>query len=345
MGSVTLNWETASAQLLTSLKEVWADDGFSNVTLVFEDESFIQTNRTLLAAISPVMRNFLKMNAAPNCHILMFGIESSMVRALLDFIFTEEICIQQEKLELFFSTATKLKVDGFMERENTEKQQSEIKPAMDWTKVELMQEVIPTLDELYRELRDMDSLKEEVPLLNSVDQLNTFQPDRVDSIANQKNDGRIKRKVEVDEIIVKENKGISCIACKTMEVLDHDKFLTLEELHQHEKEVHSRDRSAIYNCEQCGQEFFKLVNFNQHKRKEHPEKPNYGRISCDVCGRSFKTKASMEKHKDFSHPVPGKVFKCKMPNCKKESMTKNASNVHYYQSHSERQRKEFEGKL
>ena len=127
--------------------------------------------------------------------------------------------------------------------------------------------LIPTIDDLNTSVftpvefeRDMDSLKEEVPLLNSVDQLNTFQPDRVDSIANQKNDGRIKRKVEVDEIIVKENKGISCIACKTMEVLDHDKFLTLEELHQHEKEAHSRDRSAIYNCEQCGQEFFKLVN-------------------------------------------------------------------------------------
>jgi len=358
MGSVTLNWETASAQLLTSLKEVWADNGFSNVTLVFEDESSIQTNRTLLAAVSPVMRNFLKMNAAPNCQIMMFGIESSLVKALLDFIFTEEISIEQEKLELFFSTASKLKVDGFMEigngNANTEKQQTEIKPGMDWTKVELMQEVIPTMNELNTtdytplefERADIHSLKEEVPLLCSVDPLNTVHPDKVDSIANQKNDGRIKRKVEVDEIIVKKDKGISCIACKTMEVLDHDKFLTLEELHQHEKEVHSRkDRSGIYNCEQCGQEFFKLVNFNQHKRKMHPENPNDGRISCNVCGRSFKTKASMEKHKDFSHPVPGKVFKCKMPNCKKESMTKNASNVHYYQSHSERQRKEFEGKL
>ena len=119
MATVKLNWDTASAQLLTSLKEVWADDGFSNVTLVFEDESCIKTNRTLLAAVSPVMRHFLKMNTATNCQILMFGMESSMVRALLDFIFTEEICIEQEKLELFCSTASKLKVDGFIERDGT----------------------------------------------------------------------------------------------------------------------------------------------------------------------------------------------------------------------------------
>ena len=353
MATVKLNWDTASAQLLTSLKEVWADDGFSNVTLVFEDESCIKTNRTLLAAVSPVMRHFLKMNTATSCQILMFGMESSMVRALLDFIFTEEICIEQEKLELFCSTASKLKVDGFMERGDTEKQQIEVKPEVNLTKVELMPaEVIPTMDDLSAPVftpvefeRDMDSLKEEFLLLSSVDQLNTFQPDEVDNKADQKNDGRVKRKVQMDEIIVKKNKGISCMNCKTMNVLDHDKFLTLEELHQHQKEVHCRDKSAIYNCEQCGQEFFKMVNFNQHKRKEHPENPNNGRISCDICGRSFKTQSSMEKHRDYSHPVPGKVFKCKMPNCKKESMTKNASNVHYYQSHSERQRKEFEGKL
>ena len=123
MSTVKLNWDTASAQLLTNLKEVWTDHGFSNVTLAFEDESSIQTNRTLLAAISPVMKHFLKLNKASDCQILMLGIESSMVRALLDFIFTEEICMDQEKLELFFETASKLKVDGFTERGMTKNYQ------------------------------------------------------------------------------------------------------------------------------------------------------------------------------------------------------------------------------
>ena len=115
MSTVKLNWDTASAQMLTSVKEIWADEGFANVTLAFEDESVIHTNRTLLAAISPVMRSFLKDKNTRNSKILMFGMESSIVTALLDFIFREEIFLEQDKLDLFFSTASKLKINGFME--------------------------------------------------------------------------------------------------------------------------------------------------------------------------------------------------------------------------------------
>ena len=351
MSTVKLNWDTASAQLLTNLKEVWTDHGFSNVTLAFEDESSIQTNRTLLAAVSPVMKHFLKLNKTSDCQILMLGIESSMVRALLDFIFTEEICMDQEKLKLFFETASKLKVDGFTERGMTKNYQVD-----QWKscKDESKQEIPETMDEFNTsDLITTDSIcsstSKELQLLHNIEgNLGTTpHPDDEEFIAKQRGKERKRKntKLELVEETVHENKGISCFYCKAMNILDHDKFLTVEDLHQHEKEVHMRDNSAIYNCEQCGKEFYKLVYFNQHKRKEHPKNQIVGQVSCDVCGRSFKTRASMERHRDYSHPVPGKVFKCKMPNCKKESLTKNASSVHYYQSHGERERKEFEGKL
>ena len=134
MSTVKLNWDTASAQMLTSLKEIWADEGFLNITLAFEDESVIHTNRTLLAAISPVMRSFLKGDNTPNSKLLMFGMESSMVRALLDFIFIEEICIEQEKLDLFFRTASKLKVNGFMEGKSNKKQHCDVVSELDLIK-------------------------------------------------------------------------------------------------------------------------------------------------------------------------------------------------------------------
>ena len=354
MNTVKLNWESASAHLLTSLKEVWSDDGFSNVTLAFEDESFFQTNRTLLAAVSPVMRQFLKMNTAPNCQILMFGLESSMVRALLDFIFTEEICIEQDKLERFFATASKLKVDGFMESAGlAEQNQMKVNDTPqediphDFKVEESKPELLSTLDEINSS--DIFPFENPCTLKELPRQVVGEAPNEGENFAMQKIAGSIERKTTrlemMDEEAVNENKGFSCFHCRAMEIVDHDKFQTMDDLHQHEKEVHMKDKSALYNCEQCGKEFYKLVYFNQHKRKEHPENPTVGKVCCDVCGRSFKTKASMEKHRDYSHPVPGKVFNCRMPNCKKVSLTKNASSVHYYQGHSEKQRKEFEGKL
>ena len=352
MNTVKLNWASASAQLLTSLKEVWTDDGFSNVTLAFEDESFIQTNRTLLAAVSPVMKQFLKMNSAPNCQILMFGLESSMVRALLDFIFTEEICIEQDKLEMFFGTASKLKVDGFMESAGlAEQYQSKVNDTLqeDINNELKVEESKPELLSKLNELNSSDiftfedtSTPKELPLQVVGEDLNEGENLAKQKIAGNRKSTRLEM---MDEETVNENKGISCFLCRAMDIVDHDKFQTMDDLHQHEKEMHMKDKSALYNCEHCGKEFYKLVNFNQHKRKEHPENPTAGKVCCDVCGKSFKTKTSMERHRDYSHPVPGKVFNCKMPNCKKVSLTKNASSVHYYQGHSERQRKEFEGKL
>ena len=369
MSKVKLNWQTASAQLLISLKEIWANDCFSNVTLTFEDGTVIQSNRTLLAALSPVMRNILEGKDSQNSKILMFGIDPSTMEALLDFVLTEEICIEQEKLDLFLSTATKLKVCGFME-DNIENVTEKSDDVFLQNKLKQEDFLYPTIDEISP--YDVDSADfergvetnahtfdvdfanfegdaetnahNEKPILIQESQLKLK-----DSGENTKNVGfqaqRKNARLKVDEEIVDEKRGISCFHCKAMGKLDHDRFPSIDDLNQHEKEVHTRNTSPVYNCEQCGLEFHKLVVFNQHKRKEHPENSTRGSVTCDVCGRSYKSKAKMEKHRDYSHPIPGTVFKCRMPNCPKESMTKNASNVHYYQAHSERQRKEFEGKL
>ena len=312
MSTVKLNWDTASAQMLTSLKEIWADEGFANVTLAFEDESVIHTNTTLLAAISPVMRSFLKDVKTPNSKMLMFGMESSMVRALLDFVFLEEICMEQEKLDSFFSTASKLKVNGFMEGTSDNKQYCDNRAENDLLNIEK------------KEQTDLGDF--EMNLTQNTSQRKIIS-------------------LELDEEIVTEKKGITCYLCKAAGKLDHDRFPTIDDLNEHDREVHMTEHSPTYNCEQCGLEFHKRIAFNQHKRKEHPENPTNDGVSCDVCGRKFKKKTSMDKHREYSHPVPGKMFKCRMPNCQKECTTKNASNVHYYQAHTEKQRREFEGKL
>ena len=341
MSKVKLNWQTASAELLISLKEIWANDGFSNVTLTFEDGAVIQTNRTLIAALSPVMRNFLEGKESQNSKIFMFGIDSSTMKALLDFVFTEEICIEQEKLDLFLSTATKLKVCGFMDdnKENlTEKSDNE------YPQYDSKQEILcPTINELTS--FDSAVFERELEVDLNAHSEETVQKNRSDLLDSEDNTQNFDARLKVEEEIADKKKGISCFICKAAGKLDHDRFPSIDDLNQHEKEVHTRDNSPVYNCDQCGLEFHKLVVFNQHKRKEHPDNTSRGMVACDVCGRSYKTKAKMEKHRDFSHPIPGTLFKCKMPNCPKESTTKNASNVHYYQAHSERQRKEFEGKL
>ena len=340
MSKVKLNWASSSAQLLESLKEIWASDGFSNITLTFEDESEIFTNRILLAALSPVMRNFLQGKESQNSKIFMFGIDSSTMKSLIDFIYTEEICIEQEKLDMLLSTASKLKVNGFMEAMKDMPAENTGHDTLNDPQHEPKQELCTTLNEIPPfnvDLADFETF--EVQDVN-VQNIESEHGDPHQEVQTQR--GSTKLKIDDEK---NNRKGISCFICKAAGKVDHDRFPSMNELHQHEKEDHTTDKSPVYSCEHCGLEFRRLILFNQHKRKEHPVNPTRDSVSCDVCGRSYKTVAKMEKHREYSHPTPGILFKCKMPGCPKESMTKNASNVHYYQAHPERQRKEFEGKL
>ena len=113
-----LNWDTSQQEIIRNLKQIWNDQSFTDVTLAFDDEVQIKTNRTLLAAISPVLRGAMKSVSGHNSCIFLFGMESSVVKSLLEFVYQENINIEKHKLEHFLNTARKLKINGFIEEAN-----------------------------------------------------------------------------------------------------------------------------------------------------------------------------------------------------------------------------------
>ena len=115
-----LNWDTSQQEINRNLKQIWNDQCFTDVTLAFDDEVQIKTNRTLLAAISPVLRGAMKSVSGHNSCIFLFGMDSSTVKSLLEFVYQENINIEKDKLENFINTATKLKIKGFIEANEEE---------------------------------------------------------------------------------------------------------------------------------------------------------------------------------------------------------------------------------
>ena len=113
-------WDTSQQEISRNLKEIWNDHCFADVTLAFDDEVQIKTNRTLLAAISPVLRGAMKSVSGHNSCIFLFGMESSTVKSLLEFVYQENINIEKDKLEHFLNTARKLKINGFIEANEAE---------------------------------------------------------------------------------------------------------------------------------------------------------------------------------------------------------------------------------
>ena len=365
---IKLNWDSSQHQIVGNLKQIWEDQNFTDVTLAFDDDVQIKTNRTLLAAVSPVLRGALKSVSGFNSCIFLYGLESSLMKCLLDFVCFEEISIQKENLDNFINTATKLKINGFMEPSESN-QTHEISKTTDLLKTEdqkqteqkyEVQTEKPSDIMVYNpasEIEDynaFESFQEKIIEENSEKLLPNDIPVDSQSMKNKSTKikpikdtkslkiepsqetikGRNNSRVTVDEEI-QSSGGIRCFLCK------EECFQSVEDLDEHDRVAHSRnDRS--YKCDQCDAVFYKQLLLKTHVRKEHSAK-NSNANNCDICGKSFKTAAKLVTHTDYSHPVPGRMFKCKL--CPKESRTKNASNVHYYQAHNEIERKTFEGKM
>ena len=369
---IKLNWDSSQHQIVGNLKQIWEDQNFTDVTLAFDDDVQIKTNRTLLAAVSPVLRGALKSVSGFNSCIFLYGLESSLMKCLLDFVCFEEISIQKENLDKFINTATKLKINGFMEpsesnqkheiSKNTDHQTEHLLKTEDQKQMQQNYEVQTEKpsDIIYNpasEIEDynaFESFQEKFIEENSEKLLPNDIPVDSQSMKNKSTKikpikdtkslkiepsqesikGRSNTRVNVDEEI-QSSGGIRCFLCK------EECFQSVEDLDEHDRVAHSRnDRS--YKCDQCDAVFYKQLLLKTHVRKEHSAK-NSNTNNCDICGKSFKTAAKLVTHTDYSHPVPGRMFKCKL--CPKESRTKNASNVHYYQAHNEIERKTFEGKM
>ena len=362
--SVKLNWEEGSVQLIDTLKKLWTDEGFTDVTLVFDDEQTIGVNSTLLAAISPIFKNVIRRRNHQNPYFFLFGVDSMSVKLLLEFIFGGEINILETHIEKFIETATKLKVTGFSyTHTDTKNLKDEI---MEVTHAVNTEEESVTFDEAVVANEDFYNPSEESFLNDSnevvgesdsvenhggVEETKILSPNVIGQRNEDTKKSKIKKSVEnvplfghwnskAMEVTVKEEEGILCFLCQKRD------FKSLDELYDHEKIYHFSGNTGKevkdYKCDECGLSFHRQLILKQHMRKEHTEIVPGSNV-CNICGKSFKTEQKMAKHREYSHPIPGMMFKCKL--CPKESMTKNASNVHYYQAHTTEERKAFEGKI
>ena len=98
-----------------SARNLRDDQDYINVTLAFDDDKQIQANKFMLSISSPFFRRVFKHN--PQSHPLLYlqGIQSENVRKIIDFIYTEEVCIPESELDEFMSSAKDLGITGVAE--------------------------------------------------------------------------------------------------------------------------------------------------------------------------------------------------------------------------------------
>ena len=122
---LSLEWNDFQENLQTSVKSLLGNGDFADVTLACEDGQQFEVHRVILAASSAFFKNMLKTNKHQKPMIYMRAVQSENLKAIIDFLYSGETQIPEEKLDSFLSIAEELKVQGLVGTFNNRREEKE----------------------------------------------------------------------------------------------------------------------------------------------------------------------------------------------------------------------------
>jgi len=122
-----LSWDQHEENRTSTLKSLWENEDFLDVTIACDDDQ-IDAHKVILSAASPFFQKILKRN--PHSHPLIYlrGTTKKEVQSLLNFIYSGETHVLQEELEDFMALSNSLGVKGLVREELEKKEKPDGEP-------------------------------------------------------------------------------------------------------------------------------------------------------------------------------------------------------------------------
>ncbi|XP_023334311.1 protein tramtrack, beta isoform [Eurytemora carolleeae] len=112
-----LKWNNFETGITSGLIEIFNCNQLYDVTLVCGEKK-LEAHRLVLSACSPVFRGIFTQANQTNPIVYLRGISFANLEATVKFMYHGEVCIGQDKLSEFLSTAEDLRVKGLSRHEN-----------------------------------------------------------------------------------------------------------------------------------------------------------------------------------------------------------------------------------
>ena len=161
LGNFHLNWDGFQENLNTELKCLRED--FLDVTLVCDDEQ-ISAHKVILSASSEFFRGILRRNSRDFPLIYLKGVKMTLLKSIMDFIYTGEVEIAENDLTELLEIAFDLKIKGLSNRQFPKKEPKEqkqpIQPKNENDNVNTYTAENNHLDSIEEDLEDFFGLKE-----------------------------------------------------------------------------------------------------------------------------------------------------------------------------------------
>jgi len=348
----TLKWKLFHEGITSSLRDLRKEEVFNDVTLTFDDEKYLDVNKTILAACSPVFRNMIKRLYKKQPHsnlVYLSGMSSKLVSLLVDFMYKGEIKIMAAEVELFLQVANQLKVKG-LAIESTETVDEKVKVAD-----EVIAAVSPmksNTDNYVQADLPTHEVKDEFiePKIENPE----FLENR-DMITEGKSHQNTVDKVQENSLIdAGSREDLSqCFDGKVYKCKDCDKTFPRENtLRNHRELLHDIGKQWTCPIADCVKTFRIKATMNGHVWRIHggnrklkedsldnvvvKKEVKPGEFCCNKCTKSFPTERSLIGHIDYYHAKEGVIYDCGI--CPKTFSTKNAKNAHSYNNHTKEER-------
>lgn len=269
-----------------SWQELQTDGDYCDVTLACEDKQ-IKAHRLVISSFSPVLRNILKQNQAPNPLIYLTRVCFRNLQNLLSFMYQGEVEVTKEDLTSFLAVAENLNVKGLCENNTDHFDSNEADPSQYTYK-----NIHPTT----KSKRNDDIVID--PIFNEIDSKTLFTPETnvrivTSPLGTDKAKQNIISTVPVERqnrisIVVQDEKR--CHPCGQCNYRATQKF----DLKRHIRSIHLGER---YPCDQCTYKATLTYNLKEHIKTIHEGK----RYTCGMCDYNGADRSGLRKHKLRKH--------------------------------------------
>ena len=260
-----LKWNQFDQNLKSSLSRMRDSAQLTDVTVLCEDGTRFAAHRLILAACSSFFKQIFITNDNSPAWIYLKGVESLMLRFMLEYVYVGEVEVPEQSLAKFLETAGELKIKGLAKYAGNsvrlDKEEAQTEPA--WQSPEVKVETETTVDLPEQSFNDHELEEEEEEeeepreMIIAEDEIQTSPPTNDGPLFSAEVNAELDKQIE--EILVKND--------------------------------------GVWSCKVCG----KFAN-HKSKLKQHVETHIDGfSHPCGICGKSYRSRNVLRMHLSRDH--------------------------------------------
>ena len=98
--SYKIDWDDFPDQTTSTLRDIYKNEKFSDVTLVSEDLREIKAHRIVITSCSSALRRILYKVDSPNPVLYLRGINHKHLEAVLEFLYLGSVTVTQQDVKI-----------------------------------------------------------------------------------------------------------------------------------------------------------------------------------------------------------------------------------------------------